>query len=193
MASTPRLPSELDEVTLARARRGDAAAFRTLIEVYGARVHALIYRIVEVRLGVGRAEELTQDTFLRVHGALARFEVAGAARPSSWILTIAARVALNALRDARPSEPLEAAAEVAGDDDAGAALDRARAAARLRRALGRLTPEHRAAIVLREYHDLDYDEIARALEVELGTVKSRLSRARAELRRLLDRGDDDHG
>ena len=56
----------------------------------------------------------------------------------------------------------------------------------VRRAIARLRPDHRAVIVLREFEELEYEEIARILDIELGTVKSRLARARAQLREALD-------
>jgi RNA polymerase sigma factor (sigma-70 family) len=189
MTAPPEKPGELDDATLARARRGDPAAFRALVDRHATAVHALLYRMVEARLGASRADDLCQDTFVRVHGAIGRFDPGGAARLSTWILTIATRLALNALRDAGPTDPIEAAAGIASDERLDLDLDRRRAAERLRRALARLPAERRAVVLLREYHGLDYEEIGRALELELGTVKSRLSRARAELRRLLE---DDH-
>jgi RNA polymerase sigma-70 factor (ECF subfamily) len=175
-------PAELDALTLARARRGDPDAFRALVERYAASVHALLYRMVEARLGAARVDDLAQDTFVRLHGALPRFDPSGPARLSTYILTIATRLALNALRDERPTEPLAAVADLPASDRTDLALERAR----LRRAVAGLTAEHRAVVLLRDVHDLGYDEIARALDLAPGTVRSRLHRARAELRRLLE-------
>jgi RNA polymerase sigma-70 factor (ECF subfamily) len=125
---------------------------------------------------------------------LPRFSPGGPARLSTWILAIATRVALNHLRQQRrdrPGEVVDAAAEP-GDGGAGVAeMERKVMAAALVRGLAALSSEHRAIVFLREYHGLDYDEIARALEIEVGTVASRLNRAREQLRRSLNDGARD--
>lgn len=89
---------ELDEVTFQRAQRGDAGAFRSLVELYHLRVHALLWRMLEHSHGGARVEELTQETFLRVYRHLGHFNTSGQARLSTWILTIATRLALNERR-----------------------------------------------------------------------------------------------
>jgi RNA polymerase sigma-70 factor (ECF subfamily) len=182
----PERAPELDEVTLRRAQRGDDTASRALIERYQAPVFALLHRM----LGPGRAarvEDLAQETFLSVFQSLAKFSPLGEARLSTWILTIAARRAIDELRRRAPAAaPLDEAAEVAGPGRADEALRRHRVAAAIQRAIADLPPEQRAAFLLREYHQLDYAEIARAVGVDLGTVKSRLSRARAALRAALE-------
>jgi RNA polymerase sigma-70 factor (ECF subfamily) len=178
-------PAELDELTLRRAQRGDPAACRALVERYQRPVFALLHRM----LGPGRrhrVEDLAQDTFLGVFRSLSGFAPLGPARLSTWILTIASRRAVDELRRT-PSErePVALSEGIADSSRADDAAERARLAARVARALEELAPEYRAAFVLREFHDLEYAEISRALEIDSGTVKSRLSRARAALRRAL--------
>lgn len=151
--------------------------FAVLSRLLGARHHGLV-------------EDLAQETFLRAFRALPGFDGAGTARLSTWILTIATRLALDELRRRRAdSEPL-------GDDPAGGDRPDEMAARRdlgraITVALGALAPDARAVLVLRELHDLEYAEIAEALQVDLGTVKSRLSRARAALRVALAEVCDD--
>lgn len=171
----------LDALTLARAQRGDRGAFRRLVEVHQRPVQALLSRML-----VGRGaevEDLAQETFLRVHQALPGFDPAGPAKLSTWILTIATRLAIDLLRRPRraPPEPAFAPADPEAEV-AGRALEQ-----RLLRAMAELPDDARAVLILRAYHDLDYPEIAEALNLELGTVKSRLSRARAALERVLER------
>jgi RNA polymerase sigma-70 factor (ECF subfamily) len=177
--------SELDEVTLRRAQNGDDAACRALVARYQRPVFALLCRM----LGAGRAalaEDLAQETFLEVFRALARFSPLGPARLSTWILTIASRRAIDVLR--RPTvetEPLALDAEPAGASRADEAALRGAVASAIQRAVNELSPEYRAAFLLREYHGLEYAEISRALDIDVGTVKSRLARAKAALREVL--------
>jgi RNA polymerase sigma-70 factor (ECF subfamily) len=183
---------ELDELTLRRACRGEPRAFRALVEVYHLRVYHLVWRLVAARAGQGRVEELTQETFLRVHRALATFDPRGAAKLSTWILTIATRLSLNELRRAGRDVPLDDnALEAASAERPDHEVERRRTRQAVAAAVDALAPDHRAVLVLREYHDLSYEEIAAALGVDLGTVKSRLSRARAKLREALEEVGDD--
>jgi len=174
--------TELDEPTLRRAVAGDADAARRLVELYQTRVFALVSRMLA---GRGRAtiEDAAQDTFLDVFRQLARFSPAGPAKLSTWILTIAARRSIDELRRRRPS--LLPDPERQGGDRADDRTVQRELAAAIEAAVRDLSPELRAAFLLREYHELEYSEIATALEIDLGTVKSRLSRARAALRERL--------
>ncbi|MEZ4450658.1 MAG: sigma-70 family RNA polymerase sigma factor [Nannocystaceae bacterium] len=180
-------PPELDEVTLLRAQRGDPRARRDLVVRYQRPVFAILSRMLH---GHGREliEDVAQDTFLRVFKALPTFERGGPARLSTWILTIASNRAIDELRRRRrPQLPLpdDHGADENGGAPADAIAERRMLARVLEQAIADLTPEHRAAFMLREYHELSYEEIAEHLQIDLGTVKSRLSRARAALRRAL--------
>jgi RNA polymerase sigma factor (sigma-70 family) len=181
--ATPRLPSELDELTLRRAQIGDERAWRDLIAIYQDRVHALIWRMLAGRAR-HRAPDLTAETFVRVLRALPRFELAGPAKISSWILTIATRLSINELR--RPDAASLEAEPVGPSTRADSDLERAQVGAAIAAGIATLDDTQRAVLVLREYHDLDYAEIAVALVIEVGTVKSRLSRARSGLRTYLE-------
>jgi RNA polymerase sigma-70 factor (ECF subfamily) len=191
---------ELDDLTLHRAQRGDHAAFRQLVERYERPVWELVWRLVAPAGFAARAEDLTQETFLRVYRALHSFDPAGAARLSTWIFTIASRLALNELRAgkaaARAIEIDHALDElIAATPAAASAPSPARDVARrqlgeqLAAAVGALPAPARAVLVLSDIFELSHDEIARALDLEAGTVKSRLSRARAAVRAQLARGD----
>jgi RNA polymerase sigma-70 factor (ECF subfamily) len=189
-------PAELDELTLRRAQRGEPAACRALVERYQRPVFALLHRMMGSARR-DRVEDLAQETFLSVFRSLGQFAPLGPARLSSWILTIASRRAIDELR--RGGEP---PVELARDSEERLASparadDRARRrdlGQRVERAVGELAVEYRAAFLLREMHGLEYAEIARALSIDLGTVKSRLARARAALRAALaDLEDGDVG
>ena len=185
LSVAPRPPpelAELDEATLRRVLRGDDVAARRMVELYQDRVFALVSRMLS---GRGRAtiEDIAQDTFLAVFRQLAQFDTRGTAKLSTWILTIAARRAIDELRKQRPV--LLAEPERSSDARTDERVQRRELALAIEAALRDLSPELRAAFLLREYHGLDYAEIARALSIDLGTVKSRLSRARAGLRERL--------
>jgi RNA polymerase sigma-70 factor, ECF subfamily len=180
----PDRPPELDRLTLARAQRGDAPARRALVLRYQRPVFAVLSRLVLAPGGRAQVEDLAQETFLRVFRALPEFEPEGAARLSSWILTIATRLALDFLRrEKRRSAPLPVVTSRAPGPDA--ALRRKELGRRIQAAVASLPPTYQAAFVLREYHGMAYEEIGAALDCDLGTVKSRLSRARAALREAL--------
>ena len=176
----PPASAELDEVTLRRAQRGDADAGRALVERHQGAVFALLGRMLGgVRRGA--VEDLAQDTFLAVFAALPRFRPDGAARLSTWILTIATRRAIDELRR-RPAAPIAPDDVEPARERTDGPAERRQLAAAIDRALADLAPPYRAAFILRELHGLDYAEVAEALAIDLGTVRSRLARARAALR-----------
>lgn len=190
-AGAARARRELDDVTLGRAQRGDHGAFRTLVETYQDRVWQLCWRML-APVGLGhRAEDTSQDTFVRVFRGLAGFERSGPARLSTWILTIATRRALSELARVRPRAMTDDAA-LAALEAAAVDAEPAASQASVRRELGeRLAtaiaelPDGARAVLLRDLYDLEYAEIAQALDLDLGTVKSRLARARAAVRARL--------
>jgi len=174
---------ELDPRVLARAQRGDEAACRALVERHQQPVFAVIARVLGPRGQLALVPDLAQETFLRVFRQLPGFVLDAPGRLSSWILTIATRVALDELKRRRldlvaPSlaDPLSGGAAPAAE-----AAEQHEAAAVIERALEGLAPGLRAVLLLRVVHELPYEDIARQLGVEVGTVKSRLARARAAL------------
>ena len=181
MLAARRVDLELDELALRRAQRGEERAWRELIARFERPVYGLIWRMMAGRAR-HRVEDLTQETFVRVLGGLPRFDPAGPATLSTWILTIAARLVLNELRRA---EATELASEPMVDDGPEAGVERRRLGRAIAVGVAKLPDAQRAVFVLREYHGFDYAEIAEALAIDLGTVKSRLSRARAALREHL--------
>jgi RNA polymerase sigma-70 factor (ECF subfamily) len=159
-------PAELDEATLRRAQGGDDSACRALIERYQRPVFALLHRMMGPAQ-VDRVEELAHETFLRLLHSLAGFAPLGPARLSKWILTIAARRAL----DEQPS-----AHAVPAEGDAHPPVARVTAA---------LPARDRAALLLRAYHGFEVADVARALACQPDAVESSLQRAHAALLRLV--------
>ncbi len=193
-SSRSQPPVELERAAerklVRQAARGDHAAARAFIRRYQRPVAGVLRRMLRPSGLDSLTEDLAQETFVRAFAALPRFDVDGPAKVSTWIVTIATRLALQTLQKRRvPTEALHEAPVVAAGAataaDAGAtraALGRA-----IERAVAELPPPHRAAWVLREFHDLEYAEIADALQIDIGTVKSRLNRARTALRTALKR------
>lgn len=192
MSAAPRLRStvdsrELDELSLARARRGDRDGCARFVTFHQRLVFAAIGRIVGPGSGQAHVEDLAQEAFLKALRGLPRFDPAGPAKVSTWLLTIATRVALSHLRRRRiETEPFT-------DADAPAihpyeAID---ARQRILQAAATLTPEQRAVFVLKDVHGLTETEVAAALDLDVSAAKSRLHRARARMRRALLEADHD--
>jgi RNA polymerase sigma-70 factor (ECF subfamily) len=179
------MAEELDRATLVRCRRGEARAFRTLVERYQDRVYALC-----VALAGPDAEDVAQETFVRVHAALPSFDLDAEGRLSAWILTIARRLCTDRARRRQrrarlqrlmvPREPIATA---------DTTLERAQTAAAVRTALAGLREDQRAVLALQLWDELGYEEIAAVEGVPVGTVRSRLARAKQALKRALGIGD----
>jgi RNA polymerase sigma-70 factor (ECF subfamily) len=179
--------AELDDLTLRRAQQGERAALDQLVARYHVMIHSLVWRMACAR-GESHVADLVQDALIRVLQNIARFDPAGPARLSTWILTVATRVVLN---DRRRDPARTGKHDPASYVDPATVVAEREIGAAIARAVVELPEQQRIAFVLREYHDLDYDEIGRVLEVEVGTVKSRLSRARTAVRETLLRTHPD--
>jgi RNA polymerase sigma-70 factor (ECF subfamily) len=173
---------------LAAACDGDARARTTLVRACERAVFALLERMLRPSGLEGLVEDLAQETFLRAFRALPRFDPEGPATLQTWILTIATRLAINECQRSRiPTVPVDDFAETLQGSFAADRDDTRRRAARaIAAAVAALPPRQRAAFVLKQFHHFDHAAIADALEVPVGTVKSRLARARAALRTALE-------
>jgi RNA polymerase sigma-70 factor, ECF subfamily len=168
---------------LAKARGGNLFAFEEVVKRHQRRVYATALRIVRRH---ELADEVAQEAFLRAWQTLARFDLERPFGP--WICRIAANLAISHVRSpAAREQPLpETAPERAagGPGPLDGVLD-AEARSVLDRALEGLPAEQRAVFVLRVFEDLSYREIAETLDIHMGTVMSRLARARERLREAL--------
>jgi len=181
-----------------RLKRGDAAAFETLVNERSGEIYGLLYRLTE---NVEEARDLTQETFLRAFQSIAHFR--GESDLRTWIYRIAINQARNRWRwwrrRRREATVSIDAPEIGGgrlglvatlksntirDPEQDALLsERERA---LKKALSSLKRVYREAVILRDIEGFAYEEIAAALSISVGTVKSRLARGRQELRRKLE-------
>ena len=165
--------------------RADRDAFRALVVAHRHAVHAVLAQVL-LRGSIADVEDLAQETFLRVHRALPRFEGDDPGHLKKWIVTIAARVAIDHLRRKRMShEAFDETVHRLTTAGADELAQFRRLGHRVEAALAELGAEQRSVLVLRQLHGLEYQEIADALQIDLGTVKSRLHRARAKLEQLL--------
>lgn len=176
-----------EQALVARLRDGDPAAQAQVVDAYKDRLVTVIARVA----GATDAEDLAQETFLKAFGAIGRFD--GRSALFTWMY----RIAVNTARDwvdhrrRRPAVPLhgpegprhDPPAPGPGPEEA-AVREEERAA--VRRALERLPEPFRSTLVLREMEGLSYEEIAQTLDVSIGTVESRIFRARVRLRALLE-------
>lgn len=178
-----------DDATLIELSvRGDRTAFGELVRRYQDRLYNSAFRL----LGSAEdAQDVVQDAFLNAYQSLRQFK--GDARFFTWLYRIAFnaaislkrrhRVALSAdlVGDGSQPEPLDESEA----SQPGRALERGENVLRLQAALRRVTPEHRAVLILKEIDGQKYEVIAEILGVPVGTVRSRLHRARLELRDAL--------
>lgn len=177
---TPRTLRHLDDADCAlRARQGDGSAYAELVARYQDRIYRFLLRLTRSR---DDALDIAQETFLRAYQGLPGWQPR--APFAAWLFRIARNLAFDLLRRHQRVE------FVALDDDADvadsaptpdAALAATQRVGQLEAALARLPLEQREALLLREIEALSYEDIAGVLDVQLGTVKSRIARARAAL------------
>ncbi|HLE76826.1 MAG TPA: sigma-70 family RNA polymerase sigma factor [bacterium] len=171
----------VDEGTLlAASRRGDLTAYDELVGAYQDRVYQLTYRVT------GNPEDAwdaAQEAFVKAFRALKAFR--GDAAFSTWLHRIAVNAALDIIRRRPPAlDPLDAAAAVT-TESVDRMVEQRELQRAIHRAIASLPPDQRVAVVLRDVQGFSYGEIAAVLQVPVGTVRSRLSRARDALRHAL--------
>ena len=167
---------------LQRVAGGDREAFRQLFDAYQPRLIHFVTRLIRRD---DLAGEIVNDTLLVVWQKAGTFR--GQSRVSTWVMGIAYRLAMKRLRGVKRTageEPLPAELQLVGDGP-DSALDRRQQDARVREALTKLTPEHRAVMELTFFHGFSYYDIARILDCPENTVKTRMFHARRRLKRLL--------
>lgn len=187
--SEPR--GELDLDALREAQAGHPGAIRAVIDHHAPAVFGLLSRILGPAGHGTHVDDLAQETMVRVVRALPRFVPDGPAKLSTWVLTIATRLALQHLRRRRPAVvDAELAALPSPAADPEAHLCAVQLRARVQAVVAAMSPELRAAFVLSDGHGMGPAEVAAALEIAPATARTRIHRARARIRTVLERGDD---
>ena len=183
----------VDKVLVDRFKKGDQSAFNEIISLYWNRIFARVYQFLKNRQD---AEEVTQDTFIKAHKGLEKFR--GDSAFSTWLFQIAINLAHNKYwywwrRKAHLSLSLEhqltSDGEFTLEDTLPAADHNPQELAMTKEFVDRvgvcmkhLNAKHREILTLRNVHELSYEEIALRLNISIGTVKSRIARARESLR-----------
>ena len=200
---TERSLSRLEENALTNAliRRciaGDASAWEELVKQQNRRIYNICYRFTG---SASDAEDLTQEVFIRLYRTMNSFE-SDKGSFNTWLTTLTRNMLVDHFRRTRQERMTDSIdAAPAADEDAPTLAERvedkgpspqARLASKetqkmVHQALQKVSPDLREAVILRDLQDMDYKDIAAALKVPEGTVKSRINRGRAELARLLSR------
>ncbi|MGA8150301.1 MAG: sigma-70 family RNA polymerase sigma factor [Terriglobales bacterium] len=190
--------AQLAALLVRRCLAGDAAAWEELVQRHHRRIYNICYRFAG---SADDAQDLTQEVFIKMYRTLNSYDV-GKGAFMTWVTTITRNLLVDHFRktkqdrvtdslDAAPSEHEDALplSEQIEDQAAGpdASAQSQQVGETVHKALQRLSPDLREAVILRDLQDMDYREIATVLKVPEGTVKSRINRGRAELARLLQR------
>jgi RNA polymerase sigma-70 factor (ECF subfamily) len=184
-----------EQALVAAIKRGETDAWATLLTQYQDRLFGVCMRMVHDR---EMATDLTQDAMVKIIQGLASYD--GRSKLSTWMIRVTMNVCLSKLRSEkhRRHASLDSMLSDEGsatwnathaqrrEPSAGSGVERDESRRMMIAALSRVSPEHRAILVLRDVQGLDYEQIAQALEVAVGTVKSRLFRARVALRKVLE-------
>jgi RNA polymerase sigma-70 factor, ECF subfamily len=181
-----------------RCVAGDAVAWEEIVQRYNRRIYNICYRFAG---SADDAQDLTQEVFIKMYRTLNSYDVERGAF-MTWVTTITRNLLVDHFRKSKQDRVTDSIDAVPSEhEDATPLSDKiqdkmpspdARAQSRetretVHRALQKLSPDLREAVILRDLQDMDYREIATVLRVPEGTVKSRINRGRAELARLLQR------
>jgi RNA polymerase sigma-70 factor (ECF subfamily) len=184
-----------DRRLIADCLQGDSAAFGELVRRYQDRLYNTVLRLV------GNAEDaldVVQDAFLHAYQALHGFK--GDSLFFTWLYRIAINTAISLKRkhrvtlridSGRPDGATAEPMDTSEYSQPGYALEQAEQERRIQQALNGLSPEHRAVLIMKDMEGQKYEVMAEMLQVPIGTIRSRLHRARMELRDLLSRDEHD--
>ena len=183
-----------------RCVAGEAAAWEEIVRQYNRRIYNLCYRFAG---SSDDAQDLTQEVFIKIYRTLSSFDGSKASFVT-WVTTVTRNLLVDHFRKGKYDRMTDSLDAPIGEEDDGLALGNQiqdkgqtpdeRLQSRetkeiVHRALQKLSPELREAVILRDLQDMDYKEISQVLKIPEGTVKSRINRGRTELARLLQRSN----
>ncbi len=181
-----------DDRLIADCLKGQTAAFGELVRRYQDRLFNTVFRLVD---NAEDAQDVVQEAFLHAYQSLDRFK--GDSQFFTWLYRIAVNSAISLKRKQRIVVSLHVDREGQGSvpephdvsehSQPDLVLERADEERRIQAALNRLSPEHRAVLILKDLEDQKYETMAEILQVPIGTIRSRLHRARLELREVLEK------
>ena len=189
---------QLTNALVARCVAGDASAWEEIVRAHNRRVYNICYRFTG---SPDDAEDLSQEVFIKVYRTLKTYDL-GKGAFTTWLTTVTRNLLVDHFRRSKQDRMTDSMdANLKNDEDSptlgdtlpdqGTHPDEAISAREKQRlvqdALTKLSPDLREAVILRDLQDMDYKEIATALKVPEGTVKSRINRGRTELARILSR------
>jgi RNA polymerase sigma-70 factor, ECF subfamily len=180
-----------------RCLAGDAAAWEEIVQRFHRRIYNICYRFTGSQ---DDAQDLTQEVFIKVYRTLTSYDLDKGSF-QTWVTTMTRNLLVDHFRKSKQDRATDSLEEPVSEEESLSLLDKIedtgpspdqRLLTRekqefVQRALQKLSPDLREAVILRDLQDMDYREIALALKVPEGTVKSRINRGRTELARLLSR------
>jgi RNA polymerase sigma-70 factor (ECF subfamily) len=177
-----------EEALITQCRKGSTAAFEQLVERYEKRVYNLAYRLTGNRED---ASDIAQEAFLKVYTSLNDFR--GESSFSTWLYRVVSNACLDELRKRSRRKVVSFDNPYPGEDDSprqlpsddpepSADMERIEEKEAVQRGINELSDDHRMIIIMRDIQDMSYEDIASVLGLSIGTVKSRLNRARLSLR-----------
>ncbi|MGH9523276.1 MAG: RNA polymerase sigma factor [Terriglobales bacterium] len=180
-----------------RCLAGDAAAWEQLVQQFHRRIYNICYRFTGSQ---DDAQDLTQEVFIKVYRTISSYDLEKGSF-QTWVTTMTRNLLVDHFRKSKQDRATDSLEEPLADEDSPSLLDQIEDSGPspdqklltrekqqfVQRALQKLSPDLREAVILRDLQDMDYREIALALKVPEGTVKSRINRGRTELARLLSR------
>jgi RNA polymerase sigma-70 factor (ECF subfamily) len=183
-----------DNRLIADCLQGNTASFGALVRTYQDRLYHTVFRLVG---NVEDAQDVVQEAFLNAYQSLEGFK--GDAQFFTWLYRIAVNTAISLKRrqrvllrldGGRNGEPTIEPLDTSDASRPGHGLEQAEQSQRVQHALNQLSPEHRAVLVLKDMEGHKYETMAELLKVPIGTIRSRLHRARLELREILTRSEN---
>ncbi len=183
-----------EELLVKKAQKGDRLAFEELMDSYFKRIYSIAYRMAG---NADDASDMTQEVMLKLYRNIKSF--GGNSRFSTWVYRVATNTCLDELKKLRRHASYSLDNEIETDEgsitteveDTSPTPEQRAEQSELKelvaKALGKLGDEHKTVLILRDIQGLSYDEIARILGCSEGTVKSRISRGRANLKNILEK------